>query len=85
MSTETITKKFSVAFDAKNETHVKWFKSIHDATQQEKSVDKVLTANPFGIKPTKNEMLEWVNIQFILSMKYAHSVLEGNAWVPPQK
>jgi hypothetical protein len=82
---ETITKKFADSFDTKNEIHVKWFKSLHDATQNEKSVDKVLSANPFGIKPSKVEMLEWVNVQFILAMKYAHSVLEGNAWVPAQK
>ena len=84
MSTETITKKFSEAFHSTNEKHVRWFKSLHDATQEEKSVDKVLAANPFGIKPNKAEMLEWIHIQFILSMKYAHCVLEGKAWVPPQ-
>ena len=80
----TITKKFSSAFDAKNKTHVLWFKSLHHATIQEKSVDKVLYDNPFGITVSKKECLEWVNIQFIIGMKYATSVLEGKAWVPPQ-
>jgi hypothetical protein len=81
---ETITKKFSSAFDAKNETHVLWFKSLHIATITEKSVDKVLDANPFGIKVSKKDCLEWVNIQFILAMKYSTCVLDGKAWVPPQ-
>ena len=85
MESTTITKQFSSAFDSKNETHVRWFKSLHDATQNEKSVDKVLAANPFGIKPTKKDMLEWVHIQFILAMKYAMNVLDGDAWVPAQK
>ena len=85
MESTTITKQFSSAFNSKNETHVKWFKSLHDATQNEKSVDKVLMANPFGIKPTKKDMLEWVHIQFILAMKYAMNVLDGDAWVPAQK
>ena len=58
-SATTITKQFSTAFNSKNESHVKWFKSLHDATQNEKSVDKVLAVNPFGINPTKKDMLEW--------------------------
>jgi hypothetical protein len=85
MATEqTITKKFSSAFDPKNATHVVWFRDLHQGTLNEKSVDKILDANPFGIKLTKKEYLEWVNIQFIIGMKYATSVLEGKAWVPPQ-
>jgi len=83
-SEPTITKKFSSAFDPKNETHVVWFRSLHQGTLDEKSVDKILYANPFGIKVKKSECLEWVNIQFIIGMKYATSVLEGKAWVPPQ-
>lgn len=85
MATEqTITKKFSSAFDPKNATHVVWFRDLHQGTLNEKSVDKILDANPFGIKVSKKEYLEWVNIQFIIGMKYATSVLEGKAWVPPQ-
>jgi len=84
MSDQTITKKFSSSFDAKNESHVLWFKSLHQGTLNEKSVDKILDANPFGIKVSKKECLEWVNIQFIIGMKYATSVLDGKAWVPPQ-
>jgi hypothetical protein len=81
---ETITKKFSNAFDSRNKEHVLWFKNLHVSTLAEKSVDKVLDANPFGIKVSKTECLEWVNIQFILAMKYATCVLDGKAWVPPQ-
>ena len=84
-SATTITKQFSTAFNSKNESHVKWFKSLHDATQNEKSVDKVLAANPFGINPTKKDMHEWIHIQFIIGMKYAANVLNGEAWVPIQK
>ncbi len=81
---ETITKKFSSAFDSRNKEHVMWFKSLHDATLTEKSVDKVLDVNPFGIKVSKKECLEWINIQFILGLKYATCVLDGKAWIPPQ-
>lgn len=84
MQAETITKKFSSAFDPKNSSHVVWFRDLHQGTLNEKSVDKILDANPFGIQLSKKEYLEWVNIQFIIGMKYATSVLEGKAWVPPQ-
>ena len=79
---DSITKQFSKAFDSNNENHVLWFKSLHNATQNEKSVDKVLEVNPFGIKLSKKDMLEWVHIQFILAMKYAVDVLYGRAWIP---
>ena len=85
MEVPTITRKFSQAFESKNKTHVLWLKSLHDATQNEKSVDKVLVSNPFGITIDKKDMLEWINIQFVLAMKYAMNVLEGDAWVPVQK
>ena len=81
---ETITRKFSQAFDSKNQTHVEWFKSLHTATVNEKSVDALLYKNPFGIKVSKDEILEWIHIQFVIAMKYASCVLEGQAWVPPQ-
>ena len=81
---ETITKKFSSAFDPKNSVHVIWFRDLHAATIGEKSVDKVLDANPFGIKATKKECLEWIDIMFSIGMKYATSVLDGKAWVPKQ-
>jgi hypothetical protein len=81
----TITKRFSTAFDPMNETHVMWFKRLHDATEEGKSVDKVLVDNPFGIKTTAREALEWIHIQFVLAMKYSISVLNGRAWVPIQK
>jgi hypothetical protein len=80
----TITKKFSAAFDPKNAEHVIWFRDLHQATLQEQNVEGVLSSNPFNIKVKKNETLEWVNIQFIIGMKYATSVLEGKAWVPKQ-
>jgi hypothetical protein len=85
MDTPTITRKFSQAFDSKNKEHVLWLKSLHDSTQNEKSVDSVLIANPFRVTISKKEMLEFINIQFVLAMKYAMNVLEGEAWVPVQK
>ena len=84
MDTPTITRKYAQAFSSTNQEHVLWLKSLHEATQNEKSVDKILVSNPFGITITKKEMLEFINIQFVLAMKYSMNVLEGQAWVPVQ-
>jgi hypothetical protein len=80
----TITKKFSTAFDSSNKDHVVWFQKLYEASTNEKPVDVILKENPFKINVSKNEMLEWVHIQFVLAMKYTGSVLTGGAWVPPQ-
>jgi len=86
MSDSTITKKFSVAFNAKDSIHVLWFRSLHLATLKNESiVADVLETNPFGIAVSKKDLIECVNIQFILAMKYSTCVLDGNAWVPPLK
>ena len=78
----TVTKKFADAFDATNESHVMWIKKLHDSTQNEKDVDKVMIDNPFKIKVSKKDILEWIEIQFMLSMKYTVAVLNCKAWVP---
>ena len=81
-ATATITKKISQAFDPKQESHIMWFKLLHESTQDEKDVEKVMLNNPFGIRPTKKEVLEWIHIQFILGLKYSVAVLNGAAWIP---
>ena len=82
---ETISKKFSRAFDVTNEDHVLWLKAIHLATKAEQAPDTLMNSNPFGITVAKKEMLEWVDVMFSLAMKYAMSVLEGTAWIPPTR
>lgn len=80
--TATITKKISQAFNPNDESHVLWFKKLNDSTQLEQDVSKVLNDNPFKIKVTRKEMLEWIHIQFVLAMKYAVAVLNCDAWTP---
>lgn len=81
----TVTKKFGDAFDPMNESHVTWIKQLHDSTQSEKNIEKVMTENPFKIKVAKKDVLEWIEIQFMLSMKYTIAVLNCKAWVPSQQ
>jgi hypothetical protein len=82
---DSITKKFSQSFDVKNPEHVMWLRSLHEATLDEKSPNDLMKGNPFGIKVSSQDILEWVNIMFVLAMKYAMEVLSGHAWIPPQE
>lgn len=79
---DSITKKFSQAFDVCNKEHVLWLKALHEATVNEKAPNELMKSNPFGIKVSSQDILEWVNIMFSLAMKYAMEVLSGKAWVP---
>ncbi len=74
MST-TLSKKFSSVFDPSKEAHVMWLKALHEATVGEKSPNDLMMGNPFDIKVTKNEILEWVEVLFSLAMKYSMAVL----------
>lgn len=78
----TITERFSHAFDPKDKSHVVWLKSLHTATQEKKNIDLIFVGNPMRVSVKSHELLEWINVQFILCMKYAHAVLEEKAWVP---
>lgn len=81
----TITRKFSEVFNAGDMMHVMWFKKLHLATLQgEKEVESVMNINPFGIKLGEKDLIEYINIQFILAMKYSTCVLDGKAWVPSE-
>jgi hypothetical protein len=80
---DSITKKFSQAFDVSNSEHVLWLKSLHETTINEQAPNELMKMNPFGIKVSNQDILEWVNIMFSLAMKYAMEVLAGRAWIPP--
>ena len=85
MSGETISKRFSKAFDVTSQDHVLWLKAIHLATKNGQAPDTLMNSNPFGVTVAKKEMLEWVDVMFSLAMKYAMAVLEGTAWIPPKR
>ena len=79
---ESITKKFSKAFDVTDSQHVLWFAALHDSTHAGEAPDTLMTKNPFGIKVSKDDVLEWVNVMFSIAMKYSVEVVKGRAWVP---
>ena len=79
---ESLSKRFSRAFDVTKEDHVQWLKAIHLATKNGQAPDTLMNTNPFGIQVAKKEILEWVDVMFSLAMKYSMAVLEGTAWIP---
>ncbi len=84
----SVTKRFSNAFDSKNEEHLRWVYDLHLAfknaptSKDPKAVVKVIDANPFKIKVRQDEMLDFAMVEFSLCMKYAIDVMEGKAIVP---
>jgi hypothetical protein len=48
-------------------------------------VIQVMKSNPMNLKFSEKDTLDIVFIQFSLAMKYTKAILDGEAWVPPQK
>lgn len=82
----TTSARFSAAFDATNQDHVLWIRALHLATLSEQAPDTLMKSNPFGVTVKKSEILDWVDVMFALSMKYAMTIIEGkDAYIPPKK
>jgi hypothetical protein len=79
----TITSKFSTQFDPSNLTHVIWLGKFFEFTEtlaeKRNKIDDFLNSNPMGITVKSEEMMDWVQIHFIISMKYAQAVFKGTA------
>ena len=83
---KTITQKFVDSFDSMNKKHVKWLKEFFSFTKNiaetRGNIKDFLEKNPFNVRLTDEEYLEWVHIHFVISMKYCRDVLENKAWIP---
>lgn len=79
----TITAKFSSQFDPSNVSHVRWLGKFFEFTEtlatKRNKIDEFLNTNPMGIVVKSEEMMDWVQIHFIISMKYAKAVFDGTA------
>lgn len=84
----SVTSKFITAFDAQNQSHVKWLSRMIDVaeTMGDPSRDSILikeiNKNPMGVKLEQLEMLEWPHIHFCICAMYAKAVLRKKAFVP---
>jgi hypothetical protein len=79
---------FIKSFDPMNADHVKWLKKMTDLaeimgdpTKQYSLLDDI-NSNPMGLKLSKSDVLNWVEIHFGIAMKYTQAVLKSQAIVP---
>lgn len=89
MAETTNTAKFIKAFDAKNESHVRWLGKMFDMAeslldeQGQLNIVREINKNPLRVTLDERDALDWPHIHFVLSASYAKEVLKGRAWVPP--
>jgi hypothetical protein len=85
---KTITQKFVDAFDPMKQEHVSWLQKMLaiklDPAKMVNLANEINT-NPFKIKASSAEALDWPHINFVLCAKYAKAVLGGEAIVPMLK
>jgi len=84
----SVTAKFIKAFDAQNQSHVKWLSRMIDVAEgmgdssRDSSLVTEINMNPMGVNLEKMEALEWPHIHFCICAVYAKAVLRGKAFVP---
>lgn len=82
----TLSSQFADKFDPSNAAHVIWLSKFFDFAEnlatKRSNIDSFINTNPMGIIVKQDEMLEWVQIHFVLGMKYSQAVLKGKAFIP---
>ena len=79
-------REFATKFQPQQESHVLWMKRVMTTLNKaEVSVVPVLKSNPMNVPFSEKDAFDIVFIQFSLAMKYTKAILDGEAWVPPQK
>jgi len=77
-------------FDCKNEEHVMWLKEIGKgmtkiSTGEKFDIAGIANNNPLPGKPKMKNPMDMAEVHFMLSMKYATAVLDGQAFIPSNK
>lgn len=84
----SVTTRFITAFDAQNQSHVKWLSRMIDVAEtmgdpsRDSMLIKEINKNPMGVKLEQMEALEWPHIHFCICAVYAKAVLRRRAFVP---
>jgi hypothetical protein len=84
----SVTSRFIKAFDAQNQSHVKWLARMIDVAEgmgdptRESTLVAEINKNPMGITLEQMETLEWPHIHFCICAVYAKAVLRKRAFVP---
>lgn len=82
--------EFVKNFDCKDEEHVMWLKEVGEIMAKVTMGGKAdiigsVNNNPLKNTPTMTSPADWAYIHFQLAMKYANSVLSGDAFIPVKK
>ena len=89
MENSAIVMTFRKAFDPRKQAHVMWLKKVQEAVANMDTtkcqLPAVIDQNPMKVKFPASEILNWVHVHFTLAYLYTKSVLDGEAWIPPQK
>ena len=84
-----VAQRFASQFQPQQESHVLWMKrvvtSLNDMMSKKVNLLHVMNSNPMQVKMSEKDIMDIVFIQFSLAMKYTKAILDGEAWVPPQK
>ena len=82
-------REFATKFQPQQESHVLWMKlvmlSLNEMMSTKVNILNIMNSNPMGVSLTEKDIMDIVFIQFSLAMKYTKAILDGEAWVPPQK
>ena len=84
-----VAQRFAEKFQPQQESHVLWMKrvmtSLNEMMSKKVNILNIMNVNPMQVKMSENDIMDIVFIQFSLAMKYTKAILDGEAWVPPQK
>ena len=82
-------RNFIENFDCSNRSHVKWLHKmsikVMPKISEGKHIDLLAAINDNPIPDAslaKDDILNWAQLHFIISMKYSTAVLQGAAWTP---
>ena len=84
-------RNFIEKFECSNRKHVKWLQKmtikVMPKISECQKVDLLSEINDNPIPDallSKDDLLNWAQLHFIISMRYSTAVLQGEAWTPAQ-
>lgn len=85
-------RNFVEKFDCSNRDHVKWLQKMTIKVmpklneEQRGNLLEEINDNPIpGATMSKDDILNWAQLHFVISMKYTTAVLQGSAWTPSRQ
>lgn len=81
-----VAQRFASRFQPQQQSHVLWMKRVvHTLGDMRVNIVDVINSNPMNVEITESDIMDIVFIQFSLAMKYTKAILDGEAWIPPQR